>query len=126
MAFATDSIQSETDRTKAGRLLAVALRFTVCPAKDIAEGTLKSFSLPGLDKPVLISKSGNRFYASSAICAHEEVSLAKGKIEGNWVVCPGHGWRFDLASGVCEHNADVSIPTYTVHVVDGNIVIEII
>src|SRR5437764_2955 len=39
-----------------------------------------------------------RFYAVSALCPHEEGPLADGWIEGDAVVCPWHGFDFDLAT----------------------------
>jgi nitrite reductase (NADH) small subunit len=57
-----------------------------------------------------------RFYACGASCPHEDGPLADGWLEGDVVVCPWHGFDFDLATGCCRVDADLSIPVYSVRV----------
>jgi nitrite reductase (NADH) small subunit len=57
-----------------------------------------------------------RFYACGAACPHEDGPLADGWLEGDVVVCPWHGFDFDLATGSCRVDADLSIPVYQVRV----------
>jgi len=43
-------------------------------------------------------------------CPHEGTDLAHGWMDGNHLVCPKHGWRFDLENGgQCDpHNATIN------------------
>lgn len=64
---------------------------------------------------------GGRFYACGAVCPHEDGPLADGWLEGDAVVCPWHGFDFDLTTGRCLVDPDLAIPIYPTRVV-GNAV----
>mmetsp|Transcript_31791 Transcript_31791/g.102857 ORF Transcript_31791/g.102857 Transcript_31791/m.102857 type:complete len:225 (-) Transcript_31791:72-746(-) len=55
---------------------------------------------------VAVFSSGGDLYAVDADCPHMGVGLEEGDIEdlgsGPCVVCPWHGWSFELRSGYCE------------------------
>jgi len=66
-----------------------------------------------------------RFYAVSALCPHEEGPLADGWIEGDAVVCPWHGFDFDLATGQCRVAEDLSIGVFATRVVNGMVEVDV-
>jgi nitrite reductase/ring-hydroxylating ferredoxin subunit len=47
----------------------------------------------------LVREHAGRLVAHAAACPHWGASLASARIEENAVVCPWHGYRFDLATG---------------------------
>lgn len=49
--------------------------------------------------PFVVRAHGERLVAHSATCPHWGASLASAQIEENALVCPWHGYRFDLATG---------------------------
>jgi len=61
------------------------------------------------------------------LCPHYGDALHKGKVtDQNCVVCPGHGWHFDLATGACTSgNTQARLRTHKVFVKDGEIFIEV-
>ena len=65
------------------------------------------------------------FYALDGICPHQGGPLGKGKLEGDIVTCPWHGWQFSVSTG--RHGAARSIchGTFPVKVQDGDIWVEI-
>ena len=64
---------------------------------------------------VAIFNAGDgRFFACGASCPHEDGPLADGWLEGDVVVCPWHGFDFELATGRCRVDADLAIPVYPV------------
>ncbi|PYM14479.1 MAG: hypothetical protein DMD81_17775 [Candidatus Rokuibacteriota bacterium] len=67
-------------------------------------------------RTLAVFNAGGKFYACSAVCPHEDGPLADGWIEGNAVVCPWHGFDFELTSGRCLVDAELSIATYPVRV----------
>jgi len=69
----------------------------------------------GLTMAVFNAGAG-RFFACGACCPHEDGPLAEGWLEGDAVVCPWHGFDFDLATGRCQVDADLAIPVYQVRV----------
>jgi len=59
------------------------------------------------------------FYACSDACPHAGGPLHQGFVEGTDVVCPWHGWRFDMNTDV-PHPKD-GVYRYRVTVVDDEI-----
>jgi len=51
-------------------------------------------------------------------------NLCDGRIEGDIVTCPLHGWEFDLRSGVCMTIPGETVPRFAVTVDDGAIYLE--
>ena len=45
---------------------------------------------------------GGELFAFEDTCPHQGASLADGYIENGVVHCGWHGWRFELATGVCK------------------------
>lgn len=60
-------------------------------------------------------------YALNDTCIHEQRQLSKGAILFGKVVCPGHQWKFDPASGEPEGQEGCQ-PTYPVQVDDDGVV----
>ncbi|ROL57069.1 Rieske (2Fe-2S) protein [Bacteroidetes/Chlorobi group bacterium Naka2016] len=58
-------------------------------------------------KRITLVKTNRIIYAISNTCPHQHrESLHNGYIENNCIVCPEHGWTFDLETG---ENVDSSI-----------------
>ncbi|HEY7334458.1 MAG TPA: nitrite reductase small subunit NirD [Bryobacteraceae bacterium] len=63
---------------------------------------------------------GDRFAAVENECPHKGGPLCDGIVSGNVVVCPLHGWRFDLASGMAVRAPEPAcVATFPARVVDG-------
>lgn len=63
-------------------------------------------------------------YALNDICIHEQRQLSKGAILFGKVVCPGHQWKFDPATGEPE-DQDGCQPTYPVQVLGDAIAVSL-
>ena len=59
------------------------------------------------------TRGGGRFYATGPTCPHEDGPLAEGWLEGDAVVCPWHGFDFELATGPAASNPDLVVPVYS-------------
>jgi len=68
---------------------------------------------------------GGRFHAVSALCPHEDGPLADGWLEGDAVVCPWHGYDFDLSTGVCRVADDLAISVFPVRLADGMVEVDV-
>jgi nitrite reductase (NADH) small subunit len=88
----------------------------------IGQGTLVEG--PGIAVALFNAGAGG-FRACGAICPHENGPLAEGWLEGDAVVCPWHGFDFDLATGRCLVDDALSIPIYPVRAVDGGIEVDV-
>lgn len=73
---------------------------------------------------VAVFKRGNRVHAVGDSCPHMGASLSEGYLDGNQVICPWHGWVFDLDNGTSMFDANAHIPIYRVVVEDGQVYFE--
>jgi nitrite reductase/ring-hydroxylating ferredoxin subunit len=73
----------------------------------------------------MISNVDGTLYATSSECPHEVVSLLTGDRDGLIVTCPGHGYEFDIATGRCTHDPDLTLPCYKLSVIDDHIWVEL-
>lgn len=64
---------------------------------DIPEGTGRAISLDGVE--VALFHLEGRFYAIENTCPHRGGSLGAGRLEGEEVICPLHGWQFNVKTG---------------------------
>lgn len=67
------------------------------------EGRLLKTVMVG-EKPIIISKIGERFYAVDSICTHAQGYLPLGKVENECITCPTHHAQFDLKNGKVVKN----------------------
>jgi nitrite reductase/ring-hydroxylating ferredoxin subunit len=96
----------------------------VADAEAIAVGQGMLVESGGLT--VAVFKGGDgRFYACGAICPHEDGPLAEGWLEGDAVVCPWHGFDFDLRTGRCHVTEGLSIPVYPTRVTEGAVEVDL-
>jgi 3-phenylpropionate/trans-cinnamate dioxygenase ferredoxin subunit len=69
----------------------------IAKTDQVPVGTMKGVDVDG--GWVLVSNIGGKYYAIKGKCTHMGGELAKGKLEGNIVICPRHGSRFDVTTG---------------------------
>ena len=59
-------------------------------------------------------------------CLHKGGPLADGIVSGKTIVCPLHGWRFDLETGMgVRTSAPACVTTYAAGFVDGVVVVDL-
>lgn len=63
--------------------------------------------------------------ALSGVCPHAGGPLGQGNLEGTLVTCPYHAWQFDSATGACDFNETIRVPTFPVRVENGEILVDI-
>jgi nitrite reductase/ring-hydroxylating ferredoxin subunit len=90
---------------------------------DPAAGRAKVLQVDG--QRIALFRVGERYYALEADCPHEGEPLADGSIEGLRVICPWHGYDFDLRTGECERDPDLRALTYPVKVQGKDLLIEV-
>lgn len=73
----------------------------------------------------LFNAGGGRFHATSPLCPHEDGPLAEGWLEGDAVVCPWHGFDFELATGRCKVDEGIAITVYPVRVVGDDVEVDV-
>lgn len=72
------------------------------------------------DFQIVLFNIAGKYFAIGDLCSHDGAPLGEGELEGNQVICPRHGARFDVSSGkVLSLPAVEDIPAYPVQV-DGD------
>ena len=76
-------------------------------------------------KAIAVANVDGEIHALTNSCPHAENPLGEGTLHGSVVTCPGHGWRFDVVTGACLTNPEVSVERYEVHVQDEAICVRV-
>ena len=48
------------------------------------------------------------------VCPHQGGPLSEGGLRGKEVMCPWHGWNFDVTTGACSFNPRIKVATFSV------------
>jgi nitrite reductase/ring-hydroxylating ferredoxin subunit len=98
----------------------------VCDEEELKGGKLVGVELEGESVVVARSEETKEVCAISATCSHLGGPLYEGKRDGDTVVCPWHGSRFDLCTGeVLGGPAVYPQPRYETRVREGKVEIRI-
>jgi 3-phenylpropionate/trans-cinnamate dioxygenase ferredoxin subunit len=98
----------------------------VAAVEELPPGTMRL--VPAGSVTIGVYNCGGRDYAIEDRCSHDDGPLCEGDWDSDMcvVVCPRHGSRFDLETGIpMTLPAFQSVPTYPVTVRDGMIVVEV-
>jgi nitrite reductase/ring-hydroxylating ferredoxin subunit len=104
----------------------MALRVFVCRLADVVPGDLRGFAVAGVTWPVIVTYVGSEMIAVAGVCPHEDVSLVDGHLEGAALVCPGHGYGFDLHTGRCKHDATLELRRYPITLVGDQVWVDLL
>ncbi len=63
---------------------------------------------------IALFKVGERVLAIDDVCPHKGGPLSEGDVERGAIVCPLHGWAFDLETGAMVNNEELVVWTYEV------------
>jgi nitrite reductase/ring-hydroxylating ferredoxin subunit/multimeric flavodoxin WrbA len=79
--------------------------------------------LLGRTRIALVCKDGE-FSAISGVCNHVGGPLGEGSLDGDYVVCPWHYWKFHCRTGEGEPGYEADrVPSHEVRVVDGRVLV---
>jgi nitrite reductase/ring-hydroxylating ferredoxin subunit len=91
----------------------------ICKVSELKEGQGKRFLVKDID--VALFKVDGEVYALNNICPHQHTALIyDGYIEEGCVVCPAHGWMFNLKTGKQPTGAK-GLDSYPVKIIDGEV-----
>jgi len=82
---------------------------------EIPEGGIRALELRGQN--LLLSRQGAVVTCFQNACAHLGFPLHDGDIEHGVLVCPHHGFRYDLTSGECLTAPEVQLQAHAVRVI---------
>ncbi|MEJ7596832.1 MAG: Rieske (2Fe-2S) protein [Kofleriaceae bacterium] len=104
----------------------MALRVHVCALADVVVGELRAFAVTGVTWPVIVTIVDGALVAVPGVCPHEDVALGDGYLDGSELVCPGHGWGFDLKSGRCRASPGLELRRYPITVIGDQIWVDLL
>ena len=90
---------------------------------SIAEGKGREFKIE--NKTIAIFNQDG-YHALDGICAHQDGSIASGKLDGDIVECPLHFWHYNIKTGeLTDYLRDVKLQTYEIEVRKDGIYVDI-
>lgn len=99
----------------------------LCELSEIPLGLGRSFLVQEREIAVFRTRE-DRAYALDNICPHRQGPLAEGMLAEGQVVCPMHGARFSLETGVCDNptlcGAHSTLQTYALRVESGKVYLQ--
>lgn len=96
----------------------------ICKYEDLKEKSGKRFFVE--DVEIALFKVNKEIYALSNICPHQKTHLMhEGFIEEDKVICPIHGWQFELSTGNLAPGRK-GLDTYEVKIIGDDIYVKVI
>ena len=99
-------------------------RLKVASLSQIKEGEMIAVDTSA--GSIAVTRIGNEICAFQNVCTHDDNPLDDGKIEGEEVICPRHGARFNIRTGaVCRMPATSDIEVYPAHLSGEDVFLDI-
>lgn len=96
----------------------------IAPVESIPPREGRSVAIDGID--IAIFNLDGRFLTIGNGCPHQGGPLCDGIVSGAAVVCPLHGWRFDLETGMAVRASQACrVPSFPTRVEDGIILVQL-
>ena len=93
-------------------------------AADIAAAGLSRVAIGRLN--VAVSCVAGQFGAVHNSCNHAGGPLGEGHLDGDYIVCPWHQWKFHRVTGLGEPGFEADrVPAFPVRVEDGRVLIDL-
>jgi nitrite reductase/ring-hydroxylating ferredoxin subunit/multimeric flavodoxin WrbA len=91
---------------------------------ELAAAPLRRVTAAG--RPLAISYSDGRFGAVANACNHVGGPLGDGRLDGDYIVCPWHNWKFHRCTGEGEPGFEEDrVPSYPVKVEGGRVLVDL-
>lgn len=88
----------------------------LCKIDELNENSGRRFIINDIE--IAVFKINSEVFALSNVCPHKQTKLIyDGFIENEFVVCPAHGWKFNLRTGKKDSGSN-GLQVYPVKVVD--------
>ncbi|HEY5648128.1 MAG TPA: Rieske (2Fe-2S) protein, partial [Nitrospiria bacterium] len=92
---------------------------TVARTEDFPSGECRVVEVENIEV-ALINREGS-FFAVDNVCPHQGGPLGQGDVENGTIICPWHGWRFNIENGEKTNNPELKVKTYPVRVENGEV-----
>lgn len=94
----------------------------ICTVNELKENSGKKFFVDDIE--IALFKINGEIFAVSNICPHQKTHLIyEGFVENCKVICPVHGWEFDLRTGELAKGRK-GLDIYEVKVIDVDVYVK--
>ena len=98
-------------------------RVKVAEVGEVSEGQGRVVEAEG--RTLALFNVEGHLYVLDNACAHRGGPLGEGDVQGAIVVCPWHGWRWDVTTGSNANNPAVKMACYPVRVESDGVYVEL-
>ncbi|MBI4343645.1 MAG: nitrite reductase small subunit NirD [Candidatus Omnitrophica bacterium] len=95
----------------------------VAATSEIPAGAGKVVEAGG--KTLAVFNCEGTFYAIDNTCKHRGGPLGEGSLTGKSVMCPWHGWEYDVTTGACAMDEAIKVQTFPVKVEGGDVLVSL-
>jgi len=109
----------------------------VAKIEELKSGAMKKVIVQR--REILLTKVGDKYYATDDRCLHMKGDLSQGKLEGAVVTCPVHGSQYDVTNGQVVRwlkgglmskigsalKPSKNLTVYNIKVEDGRVLVEV-
>lgn len=88
----------------------------VCKVMDLPEAGGAEFVVAG--RVVALFRQPQGVVALDGMCAHQGGPLAQGRLDGDCLTCPWHGWQYDVRSGCNQLTGKRMLDTFPTKIRD--------
>lgn len=90
----------------------------VAAVDDLSDGQARVVKVG--KREIALARVDGGFYAIANTCRHMFGPLGQGYLDGFHLMCPWHGWRYDVRDGTTDH-PDADVTSYPVTLRDGSV-----
>jgi naphthalene 1,2-dioxygenase system ferredoxin subunit len=94
----------------------------VAAEADLRDGEVRHLKVGKRD--IALARVRGDYFAISNVCRHAFAPLSDGFLDGYELMCPLHGWRYDVRDGMTDHPG-AEVRTYPVAVRDGEVFVTV-
>ncbi|MBX3234889.1 MAG: Rieske (2Fe-2S) protein [Nitrospiraceae bacterium] len=96
---------------------------TIAKVGDIPPGTCRTVDVQGIFLALCNVEGTYRVVDNT--CPHAGGPLGEGQLQGELLVCPWHGWRFNVRTGERQENPEIRVPVIEVRVLGEEIQVKV-
>ena len=90
---------------------------------EVPQGRLLAMKLAG--KSLLLTRMGSKVVCYHNACSHLGVPLNNGTVADGRLICPDHGFQYDLSTGACLTSPQTPLQAYPVEIREGQVFVDI-
>ncbi|MCG3175664.1 MAG: Naphthalene 1,2-dioxygenase/salicylate 5-hydroxylase system, ferredoxin component [Candidatus Omnitrophica bacterium] len=77
------------------------------------------------NQEIALFRTADGYHAVQNSCPHRGAPLGQGHLDGQDVLCPWHGWTFNVKTGQCVTTPGMDLKTYPVRVEGENVMVDV-